>query len=78
MAPLSAASMESYHRAYPMLVKLHIIQELESGFQLLRGDLNILYVAMSLFINISTFRGRYCQKERYGQMLWLAKSIVHT
>ena len=26
MAPLSAASMESYSRAYPYLVKLHMLQ----------------------------------------------------
>ena len=26
MAPLSAASMESYTRAYPYLVKLHMLQ----------------------------------------------------
>lgn len=26
MAPLSAASMESYSRAYPHLIKLHMLQ----------------------------------------------------
>ena len=26
MGPLSAASMESYSRAYPLLVKLHMLQ----------------------------------------------------
>ena len=28
MAPLSAASMESYSRAYPHLTRLHMLQEL--------------------------------------------------
>ncbi|KAL3137629.1 hypothetical protein ABBQ38_004906 [Trebouxia sp. C0009 RCD-2024] len=31
MAPLSAASMESYSRAYPYLVKLHMLQELSDA-----------------------------------------------
>ncbi|KAL0053239.1 hypothetical protein WJX82_003001 [Trebouxia sp. C0006] len=31
MAPLSAASMESYTRAYPYLVKLHMLQELSDA-----------------------------------------------
>ncbi|KAG6548304.1 hypothetical protein Mapa_010357 [Marchantia paleacea] len=29
LAPLAAASMESYTRAYPLIVKLHMLQELE-------------------------------------------------
>lgn len=35
MASLAAASMESYQRAYPSLVKLHIVHELEQGHELL-------------------------------------------
>ena len=34
MALLSAACMESYGRAYPFLVRLHILQEIESGSRL--------------------------------------------
>jgi serine/threonine-protein kinase ATR len=36
MTPLSAASMESYQRAYPLLAKLHNLNELETGFQVLQ------------------------------------------
>lgn len=36
MASLSAASMESYGRAYPALTQLHALHELQSGFDLLR------------------------------------------
>jgi len=36
MSSLSAATMESYGRAYPYLTRLHILQELESGFELLQ------------------------------------------
>jgi serine/threonine-protein kinase ATR len=35
MQALSAASMESYRRAYPLLVRLQILQELEEGFTLI-------------------------------------------
>jgi len=39
MASLSAASMESYGRAYPMLTRLHALHELQTGFDLLgSGD----------------------------------------
>ncbi len=34
MASLSAASMESYTRAYPMLTRLHVLQEIEAGYSL--------------------------------------------
>lgn len=34
LEPLSAASMESYRRAYPFLVRLHILHELEQGLTL--------------------------------------------
>ena len=34
MSSLSAASMESYGRAYPQLVRLHILSEIESGYEL--------------------------------------------
>jgi serine/threonine-protein kinase ATR len=33
MQPLSAASMESYHRSYPLLIKLKILRELEKSFE---------------------------------------------
>ena len=36
MAPLSAASMESYTRAYPYLVRLHMLQELADAAMLLQ------------------------------------------
>jgi hypothetical protein len=32
MISLAAASMESYDRAYPSLLRLHILKELEDGF----------------------------------------------
>ena len=35
MLTLSAASMESYGRAYPMLTRLHILHELECGYEML-------------------------------------------
>ena len=39
MAPLSAASIESYTRAYPHLVKLHMLQELaDAAFLLQEGS----------------------------------------
>ena len=39
MAPLSAASIESYTRAYPYLVKLHMLQELaDAAFLLQEGS----------------------------------------
>jgi len=34
MRPLSAASMESYNRVYPHLVKLHVLQEMEDAGKL--------------------------------------------
>ncbi|XP_024518074.1 serine/threonine-protein kinase ATR [Selaginella moellendorffii] len=34
LAPLAAASMESYVRAYPVIVKLHMLRELEDFFSL--------------------------------------------
>ena len=36
MSELSAASMESHGRAYPLLMRLHVLQEIESGQQLLQ------------------------------------------
>ncbi len=36
MAPLSAASMESYSRAYPLLLKLHMLQEVADMTTLLQ------------------------------------------
>ena len=35
MSLLSAATMESYSRAYPFLTRLHILQEIEEGSQLI-------------------------------------------
>lgn len=35
--PLGAASLESYDRAYPMIVKLHMLNELEDSWKLLHG-----------------------------------------
>ena len=34
MKALSAASMESYRRAYPLIARLQVLQELEEGFEL--------------------------------------------
>lgn len=36
MAPLSAASTESYTRAYPCIVKLHMLQELSDAASLVQ------------------------------------------
>jgi serine/threonine-protein kinase ATR len=38
LAPLAAASMESYSRAYPYVVKLHMLQELEDFSALVTAD----------------------------------------
>ncbi|KAF3783049.1 Serine/threonine-protein kinase [Nymphaea thermarum] len=38
LAPLAAAGMESYTRAYPFIVKLHMLRELEDFHNLLNGD----------------------------------------
>eukprot|EP01038_Epipyxis_sp_PR26KG_P009200 gene9200-12410_t len=35
MSSLATASMESYGRAYPLLTRLHILHEVETGYQLL-------------------------------------------
>lgn len=50
MAPLSAASMESYSRAYPYLVKLHMLQVCPLLF--LCGGFNMMY---------SLLRTEYCE-----------------
>ena len=34
ISSLSAAAMESYHRAYPIITRIHILQEIERSFQL--------------------------------------------
>ncbi|KAL6494861.1 hypothetical protein OROGR_031661 [Orobanche gracilis] len=38
IAPLAAAGMDSYARAYPFVVKLHFLQELEDFCSLLNGE----------------------------------------
>ena len=38
IAPLAAAGMDSYTRAYPFVVKLHMLRELEDFHQLLVGE----------------------------------------
>lgn len=38
IAPLAAAGMDSYARAYPFVVKLHLLQELEDFNSLLKGE----------------------------------------
>ncbi|CAN0845720.1 Serine/threonine-protein kinase ATR [Linum grandiflorum] len=38
IAPLAAAGMDSYMRAYPLIVKLHLLQELEGFHSLLIND----------------------------------------
>ncbi|KAL7118480.1 hypothetical protein ACP275_02G004300 [Erythranthe tilingii] len=38
IAPLAAAGMDSYARAYPFVVKLHLLRELEDFNSLLNGD----------------------------------------
>ncbi|KAL2643558.1 hypothetical protein R1flu_011145 [Riccia fluitans] len=52
LAPLAAASMESYTRAYPLIVKLHMLQELEDFSSLAdtkaAADSNHLKVIMEL------------------------------
>lgn len=45
MAPLSAASMESYTRAYPYLVKLHMLQASHSLLRLITYLAQILPLA---------------------------------
>eukprot|EP01080_Neovahlkampfia_damariscottae_P000138 gene138-4384_t len=38
MNPLSAASMESYHHSYPLLIKLKILRELENSFHFFQNE----------------------------------------
>lgn len=38
MNSLSAASLESYQRAYPFLIKLHMLEELSKGFSINSSD----------------------------------------
>jgi len=38
MTPLAAAAMESYTRAYPFVLRLHMLKELESSFQYMLGS----------------------------------------
>lgn len=38
IAPLAAAGMDSYARAYPFVVKLHLLQELEDFYSLMKGE----------------------------------------
>ena len=38
MNPLSAASMESYHRSYPLLIRLKILRELEKSFDFFQNN----------------------------------------
>ncbi|GBG70226.1 hypothetical protein CBR_g6357 [Chara braunii] len=38
LPPLAAASMESYVRAYPLIVKLHMLREVEDGFMSLTAE----------------------------------------
>ena len=38
MGALSAASMESYERSYPMLLRLHALHEIEQAFSILCPD----------------------------------------
>ncbi|MCO5595170.1 hypothetical protein L7F22_049209 [Adiantum nelumboides] len=46
LAPLAAASMESYSRAYPLIIKLHMLHELENFQELfLEGKENEVEVA---------------------------------
>ena len=47
MSLLSAATMESYSRAYPFLTRLHILQEIETGSDLLLSDSSLLGGAAS-------------------------------
>lgn len=53
MGPLSAASMESYSRVYPHLVKLHMLQELADANSLLqvRSYLIFWYLVASLNVH---------------------------
>ena len=39
MALLSAASMDSYYRTYPLLLRLHVLSEIKSGWKVVRESL---------------------------------------
>lgn len=43
IAPLAAAGMDSYARAYPFVVKLHMLRELEDYSSLLGGNHSWLF-----------------------------------
>ncbi len=36
---LAAAGMESYRRAYPLLARLHILHEIENGYQMMKDQI---------------------------------------
>ena len=38
---LAAAGMESYRRAYPLLARLHILHEIENGYQMLKDQVGV-------------------------------------
>jgi len=49
MAPLTAASMESYSRAYPHLTRLHMLQELADAASFIQvPSLLLIYFCLSL------------------------------
>lgn len=53
MSSLSAASMESYGRAYPMLTRLHALHELQSGFDILLPGPDAANPAVSALLALS-------------------------
>jgi len=69
MSSLAAASMESYGRAYPLLVRLHILTEIETGYELVHlQDGNVLDTDKGKELKRSQLLGGWHWDERLNLM----------
>lgn len=53
MNVLTAAAMESYSRSYPEIIKLHILQEIDQGYQMIASCLSIVNPSHSVTSSVS-------------------------
>lgn len=77
IAPLSAAGMDSYVRAYPFVVKLHLLRELEDFYSLL-GDASFLEKSFALDDpKFSKVRENWEDRLRFTQpSLWAREPLL--
>ncbi|XP_050363920.1 serine/threonine-protein kinase ATR [Argentina anserina] len=77
IAPLSAAGMDSYVRAYPFVVKLHLLRELEDFYTLL-GDASFLEKSFALDDpKFSKVRENWENRLRFTQpSLWAREPLL--